>query len=787
MGGIRLDGRSAAGGKGDSGRPTIVPGNSAASELIRRITATEKNLRMPLGAPPLAPAQIEVLRAWIDGGAVWPEGSAEESAGQSKKLEMRVTDRDRQHWAFRPLARVEPPQPRNAGWVKTPLDRFMLAQFEAASIIPAAEAPREKLIRRLYFTTTGLPPTPAEIDAFQTDRSPQAYERLVDRLLASPRFGERWARHWLDVARYADSEGYNRDADRPMLYRYRDFVIRSFNDDMPFNKFVRWQIAGDEFEPDNPDAVIATGFLAAGPREHSMSTDTEDNKLQYIHDELDDIVNTTAQSMLGLTVGCARCHDHKFDPLPTRDYYRLTAAFRNFQRKETTLSRPHRDLERWLASKRAALREEKIQQAGIPDEDARIALRAPLEKNNSGQVFFYKKYDAKLQFTEQEFQSWLTPEDRAAQDRLKRAVAEAEQKFGGEPPKAFVIVDAQREPIESYLLGRGSVRNKQEKVGFGFLSVLSRGRDPEQYRSAVVKKDLESSFQRAAVAEWLIDPEQGAGVLLARTIVNRLWQHHFGQGLVRTPNDFGLQGDTPSHPELLDWLAGELIRSGWRLKHIHRLILNSAAYRLSTDNDPTRRGLDPEDRLVWRRRPLRLEAEALRDSILAVSGSLNEKMYGPAVRPSIPVEATLTRSKDKWPANVVEGAETWRRSVYVFAKRSVRLPWFETFDAPDGNTSCGRRVPTTVPTQALALMNEPFVREQARRFAARLTASETQAGSSAQVKLAYRIALGRFPSGSELDAAVTFLEQSEDPAGRYTALVDFCHVLFTLNEFMFVD
>jgi hypothetical protein len=302
-----------------------------------------------------------------------------------------------------------------------------------------------------------------------------------------------------------------------------------------------------------------------------------------------------------------------------------------------------------------------------------------------------------------------------------------------------------------------------------------------------MKPDVESSFQRAAVAEWLVDAKQGAGALLARVIVNRLWQHHFGQGLVRTPNDFGLQGDTPSHPELLDWLAAELIRSGWHLKHIHRLILNSATYRLSGEIDETRSRLDPDNRLLSRRRPLRLEAEALRDSILAVSGSLNEEMYGPPVRPYIPAEATLTRSKDKWPANVVEGPETWRRSVYVYAKRSVRLPWFETFDAPDGNTSCGRRIPTIVPTQALALMNEPFVRGQARRFAARLTAATSTSEPTGLVRLAYRIALGRAPSASELDEAITFLSRPDTAAGRESAFVDFCHVLFTLNEFMFVD
>jgi hypothetical protein len=783
MGGIRLDSPAGAFGKGDSGRPTITPGSSVASELIRRIAATDKNLRMPLGGSPVPAPQVQMLRAWIDAGAQWPESSAGTTAGNPKPSEMRVTDRDRQHWSFRPLSRAEPPRVRNTSWPKNSIDRFILAAIEAKDLSPVPVAAKEKLIRRLYFTVAGLPPGPDDIRAFENDRSPEAYQRLVDRLLDSPRFGERWARHWLDIARYADSEGYNRDADRPLLYKYRDFVIRAMNDDMPFDQFVRWQIAGDEYEPDNPDALVATGFIASGPREYPMVTDTEENKLQYIYDELDDMVSTTSQAMLGLTVGCARCHDHKFDPLPTRDYYSLTAAFRNFHRQDTYVSRAHREWEQWLASKRAALREEKIQTAGIDDEGAKIALRAPLEKNNSGQVFFYKKYDAKLQFTEEEFQAWLTPEDREEQGRLMRAVAKAELKFGKEPPKAFAIVDSRAEPVDSFLLGRGSVTNKKEKIGFGFLTVLMRGREPEQYRQAVLNPDVRSTFQRSAIAEWLVDVEHGAGALLARVIVNRLWQHHFGEGLVRTPNDFGVQGDTPSHPELLDWLANELVRSGWRLKAIHRLILNSAVYQLSAHHDANIVRVDPDNRLLARRRPFRLEAEALRDSILAVSGALNYDMYGPAVRPYIPAEATLTRSKDKWPKDVVEGPNTWRRTIYVFAKRSVRYPWLETFDAPDGVTSCGRRVPTTVPTQALNLLNDPFVRQQARHFAARVTADASPGSSAEKVRRAYQLAFGRTPKSSELDRALTFLNQADPGA----ALVDFCHALFTSNEFMYID
>ena len=758
MGGIRLDGRAGAFGQGESRTPAIVPGRSAASELLRRVSAPDKSVRMPLGGQPLTPAQIELLRTWIDSGANWPDTPA----ASTRKLE--------KHWAFQQLRKVQPPSVKNAGWAKTGVDGFILAQLEAKGLTPAPEATTTQLIRRVTFGLTGLPPDPA--DATNRD-----FDALVDRLLASPQYGERWGRHWLDVARYADSEGYHEDADRPTMYRYRDWVIRAFNEDIRFDQFVRWQLAGDEYGPDNPDAVAATGFLAAGTRVFIAATDTEENKQQYLYDELDDFVSTTSAAMLGLTVGCARCHDHKFDPIPTRDYYRMAAAFRNYDRTETFLSRPHRELERMLAARRAALRESKMDAAAIP-EDMRVLLRAKLDKDNSGQKAAFDKYDSPLRFSDDDFHAWLTPSDKETLARLRGAVAEAEKTLGADPPRSFVIVDSQPKPMGAYLLARGSVRNKTELVPFGFLSVLSNGREPEQYRASVMREAMPTSYQRSALAEWLVDEEHGAGALLARVIVNRIWQHHFGEGLVRTPNDFGSQGERPSHPELLDWLAGELIRGGWRLKPIHRLILNSAVYRMSAVAAPESVRLDPENRLWAHRRPLQLEAESLRDSILAVSGSLNRQMFGPPVRPPIAPEAINSRSADRWPKNAVDGPDTWRRSVYVFAKRSIRLPMLETFDAPDSNTSCGRRVPTTAPTQALMLMNDSFVREQAERFARRVAAEAPESAAS-QIQRAYQLALGREAGRTEMQSALRFLSSG--------SLTDLCHVLFTLNEFMFVD
>jgi Protein of unknown function (DUF1553) len=355
----------------------------------------------------------------------------------------------------------------------------------------------------------------------------------------------------------------------------------------------------------------------------------------------------------------------------------------------------------------------------------------------------------------------------------------------GKPKEALVVLDRQADPISSYLLGRGDARNKLEEVPFGFLTVLSRGKSPEDYREQVYQPGRQTTFQRSALAEWLVDAEHGAGNLVARVIVNRLWQHHFGEGLVGTPNDFGLQGDRPTHPGLLDWLATELIRGGWRLKPIHRLIMQSAVYRQSTSFDEKKAAIDPQNHLLWRRRPIRVETEILRDAMLKASGWLDTDTYGPSVRPYIPKQAISTRTKDKWPDDIVDGPDLWRRSVYLFVKRSVRIPMMETFDFPDSNLSCGRRVPTTVPTQSLVLMNDEFVREQARRLAERL--QKEVPDRTGQIALAYQLTLGRPVAESEQSLAANFLSEAKSPEQRRLKLVDFCHALFTLNEFIYID
>ena len=694
-----------------------------------------------------------------------------------------VSAADRNHWAFRPLQAVTPSATR-----AHPVDALLFRDGPAP-----VEASRRVLIRRFSLDLLGLPPTPEQVETFEADPAPDAPSRLVDQLLASRHFGERWARHWLDVARYADSDGYESDLDRKEAWPFRDWVIRAFNDDLPFDTFVHWQIAGDELAPGNPDAVVATGFLAAAPFEDTTPADTEENKLRIRYDELDDMVSTTASAFLGLTLACARCHDHKFDPLPTRDYYRVLAAFSTAERRVVSLSKPRREWEAWKEQQRIACRESRMSALGVTD-DQKFWLRQPEHFFVPVQTALYKQFGAKLKVDDSDLRQWLPESGRVTWDALE-AAANRSGSNSVAAARCLGVMDRQADPVSQFLLGRGSVLNRKEPVTAGFLQVMDRGKTyAEFWKEVSLPADSDrggtsavdatgfvhppTTYQRSALARWLTDVDHGAGALTARVIVNRIWQHHFGEGLVRTPNDFGTQGDAPLHPELLEWLAGELVRQQWRLKPIHRLIVTSAAYRQRSEGTPGAL-----------RRPVRLDSDALFDSILAVSGRLNRKMFGPPFRPFIPKEAMATRSKDEYPSNLQDGPEVWRRSVYAFAKRSVPNPMTEVFDAPNGLASCGRRNVTTVPTQALTLMNSDWVRKSATQFAQRVI---TEAGLDprAQVRRAYALALARSPSADEWARVEGFLSQAPDATGDalpVDGLTDLCHVLLTLNEFLYVE
>ncbi len=918
-----------------------------------------------------------------------------------------VTERDREFWSFQPLQfgvlpsggpGGGPPQGRSSKWARSPIDQFILEKLNAKGLKPNPPVDKRKLIRRAYFDLIGLPPTPQEINDFLNDKSPDAYEKLIDRLLASPHYGERWGRHWLDLARFGESHGYEQDYDRPFAYHYRDFVIRALNNDLPYDQFVKWQIAGDELEPDNPQAWFATGFLGAGTHATQITVNQAEKER---YDELDDQISTIGTALLGLTLGCARCHDHKFDPIPTQDYYRLLSTFTTTVRSEYDVDlnpaqsraalaaweRAHQPLvaarqkfeneklpprlDAWLktnprlpqpewlwldlagfkvsggyygkntttaepdgsrlvaiiagapdtmsftakttVSNIAAIRLEALADKSLPDRgpgwakdggfklaDFKVtatplqgdtnavtlkfarrrattdkdSTNAPLPWTDGGQkgrdhaaVFELEKPatfagGAEFSFTlkfpadfdrnvlgrvrvsvsrnpgasldappvalkdfEKAQEAFVKLESTGVRPAVSGASpgtsssAEVETANSQALPKAerdallklyrtidpdwrnlnaAVIAHAKAEPRpqlvkaqvcsenlpalrlhtqgpdfyeKTYLLKRGDPAQKQSEATPSFLQVLMRA--PEQEKRWQVEPSRQDGnartpLRRTAFANWITDADGGAGALLARVMVNRLWQHHFGQGLVATPSDFGSQGVRPSHPELLEWLAAELIRNGWHLKPLHKAIMMSAVYMQGTQTDDTRMKIDPENTLLWHRSRQRLEGEIIRDAILAVSGRLDLTMFGPG-------------SLDE---------QMQRRSIYFTIKRSKLIPTMVQFDAPDSLQGLGRRVNTTVAPQALLLMNNPQVRAAAADCAKRLRLKAEKSLNDA-VSQAYELALGRPPLKTELKDSVAFIGQQrasyEKENALDLALEDFCQTVFCLNEFVYVE
>ena len=695
----------------------IVPGHSDASLLIRLVSGADPlRLMPPEGNVPLTDEQVDLLRAWIDQGAPWPDAADV----VNPKL-----DQARTHWAFQRLTKVEPPSsaPHDGwsdGWSKGPIDRFVLARLKAAGLRPAEPAGAQTLVRRIYFDVIGLPPTPEQTNRFiaahATD-SAVAIRDLVDQLLESPHYGERWGRHWMDVARYADSDGQEADQDRPHAYVYRDFVIQAFNDNLPYDQFVRWQIAGDEYEPENDAAVSATGFLAAGPAFKLPESFLESERLRNRYNELDDVISTLGSGFLGITVACARCHDHKYDAFSAKEYYQLLGVFHSGDRVE-----------------------------------------AELPSGRKG--FFFRDFDDQRRTT--------------------------------------------------WLFRRSDFYDREIEVGIGFPAMLSTGADAEDYwqrakESYSESGDVTSSLQRRALADWITNTERGGGALLARVFVNRVWHHHFGKGIVRTTGDFGVRGDSPSHPQLIEYLANRFVQQGWDIKSLHRAILTSAVWQQASTLDAIdERGaeIDPANDLLWRMEPLRLEAEAIRDAMLAVSESLNTQIGGPGFKPYIAPEAQLARNikGGGYPADAKDDDSTRRRSVYMFHKRLIPYPMFQAFDRPDLMTSCDRRQNTTVAPQAMVILNDRFVRAVASDFANRMLQQRSAPAVSEAVDLrpiieqAFETCFARLPTDSEVAASLRFIEaqatarserQEEEPLSE--ALTDYCQSLFGLNEFIYVD
>ncbi len=941
-GGLYLDFAAGLLTGGDTG-PAIVKGKSAESLLIKALKYDGMEM------PPSGKLPDDVVAdfvKWIDMGAPDPR------KGQQPTKPVRVIDlaEGRKFWSFQPLTPITPPEVKDMAWARTPIDRFVAAKHEALGLKPNGPVAKEKLIRRAYFDLIGLPPSPEQIAAFVKDDSAQAFEKVVDGLLQSEHYGERWARHWLDVVRFAESGGF-----RPGAYHYRDWVIKSFNSDLPYNEFIRMQLAGDKLQPGYVGAS-ATGFIVAGPYPGQITAKTVE-RIRY--DQLDDMLMTIGGSMLGLTLGCVRCHDHKYDPLPQQDYYALAATFAQTSHGPVTLdpdpaatqaaldqhARDHearRAAWREFAAKEFPARFAKWQQEALPklENEPRWQILDALSVTSEdtwlntaddGVVLFVgprRKDGDKYTVTAQTFQQKLTgirldalkhkslpnkgpglngdgsfalgdfkvtakPLDPQSKDapvvlKLKPIMAafeEAAQPLknvvddnpgtfwranmdggkdnaaifeieGGLPgfaggtqltfelkladaglgrfrlaisndpgvpswagelatqhlgeikailaANANAVPDTLREPMvrwfskfdegtrtvrlsvdehararprppltevystvaggqDVFLLRRGEVDNKQGKANPGVLQVLSRSAPTPPPATAEAKPpELDP---RVSLANWMTDVDQGAGPLLARMIVNRLWQHHLGEGIVSTSNDFGAQGERPTHPELLDWLASELIKGGWKLKPLHKQIMLSATYQQANAVSPENIKIDPSNKYLWYFKPQRLDAEIIRDTLLSVGGSLDATMYGPSILDNTP-----------------------RRSVYLRVKRSELIPFMTVFDAPEPTQSIGARIGTTVPTQALTMMNSPFVRQQAEKLAARIkpTADKPLA---AVVDNAYQIALARNPNDNERQTMLTFIEAQKAAAGATAdgALVEFCQVLLCLNEFVYVD
>ena len=686
---------------------TVIAGDAKRSRLYKLITHGEEP-KMPEEAAKLSDADIGHIARWIDLGAPYDKPLIDKTAAVLWTQTV-VPPGAKKFWSLKPLHEAPPPAVTHATWVRTPVDHFVLARLQSKGIAPNDAASRRVLIRRATFDLLGLPPSPAEVEAFVNDVDPAAYEKLIDRLLDSPHYGERWARHWLDVARFAESHGFEHDYDRKFAYHFRDFVIRALNDDMPYDQFLRWQLAGDELAPSDPLAMMATGFLGAGVFPTQI-TANEVERTRY--DAMDDMAATTGSAMLGMSIGCARCHDHKFDPIPQADYYRILATFTTAVRSEIDLDLP-----------------------------ADMAPASPAVQSNGKQGKPTKTIKAKVMVVSE----GLKPMRHHTQG------ADFFQ--------------------QTYFLNRGDSNQKEGEAEQGFMQVLMRAPDREKHWQVPRPKDARTSLRRTALANWITDNKDGAGHLAARVIVNRLWQHHFGRGIVATPNDFGKQGDPPTHPELLDFLAARLIADGWRLKPLHKLMMTSAVFMQSSQADAARAAADPENVLLWRRSAARLDGEAIRDSLLQVSGLLDARMYGPG---------TLDENST-------------RRSIYFTVKRSQLTPMMQTFDAPEALVSQGARTTTTVAPQSLLLMNAPLVRRAAESFSGKLAPAATRSPAEA-VREGFQFVAGRAPTDTERDACLAFIEsqqKSYQAAGQKDAdkraLIDFCQTLFALNEFVYVE
>ncbi len=810
---------------GDSG-VALVPGKPDKSLLYQQVHKGE----MPKSEKKLSKEQVALIGRWIAAGArTTHEEPNEIGTG------FQFTEEEKNFWSFQPIQHPVVPEAKTSDRVRTPVDALLLAKLKPKGLAFSLDADKRTLLRRAYFDLTGLPPTPEETERFLADTSTDAYEKLIDRLLSSPRYGERWGRHWLDVAGYADSDGYaSEDTVRQHSYKYRDYVIRSLNADKPFDQFIQEQLAGDEMvkspyknlSPDDIEKLVATGFLRNAP-DGTASGEVDQNLAR--NQVLADTIKIATTSLLGLTVGCAQCHDHRYDPIPQADYYRLRAVFepaydwKNWRNPQGRLITLYTDADRAKAvqieieaAKHDQDRAKRVQEliektlekelAKLPAEirepirtarKTEIANRTPEQKQllkehpsvnvDAGSLYLYEP---------------------TAMDELKKFEDKAAAVRATKPPEDFVraLTEISGTVPVTYLFNRGDHAQPKQPLAPGGLTILAslqRGELPAKDPS------LPTTGRRLAFARMLTD---GANPLTARVLVNRVWLHHFGQGIVGTPGDFGALGERPTHPELLDWLASDFMAGGWQLKRLHKLIMNSTAYRQSSKRSPKLDKLDPDNRLYARMSVRRLDAEVIRDAILAVSGKLNPQLFGEPVPVKEDEVGQIVVGIEKKDGNLVQvddiplHGQEFRRSIYVQVRRSRPLAVLDMFDEPPMDPNCDLRKASTVTPQALILMNSRFAMEFANYFSARVL-NESGGDAPKQIAHAWRLAFNKEPSAEELKRAQLFLaEQTEQlkanapktttppkdkaaktPDPQQQALANFCQALLSANEFLYVD
>ncbi|PYV43447.1 MAG: hypothetical protein DMG06_10590 [Acidobacteria bacterium] len=730
------------------------------------------------------------------------------------------SSKERNWWAYRRPTRPPIPRVNDPAWLKTPVDAFVLARLEKEGLSPVKPAERATLLQRVTFDLIGLPPTPEEIDAFVTDSSPDAYPKVVERLLASPHYGERWGRHWLDVVRYSDTDGFEYDSLRPHAWRYRDYVIKSFNDDKPYDRFLLEQLAGDEVASPDQQALVAVGFNRMGAlRKNAGNQDEDMNRNEVLTEQ----TNAVGAAFMGTTLACARCHNHMFDPIRQSDYYRLQAFFAPSIPREISLATPEEQSAWEIKAKavkeqverlkktfsemekawRKQFRDAKLSQ--LSDRERKV-LEISSDQRTADQTTLVAEVEKKLASKGDETSKHLINDLKKKKKEMMTALEELEARMPAPLPALWSLTDDPKQTPEIHILERGEPSHKGKRVGSRVPGVFLPDNAPDVSDTA----ESPTTGRRLALARWLASPENP---LTARVLVNRLWHYHFNRGIVATPNDFGAQGAPPTHPELLDWLATELVQQHWNIKALHRLMVLSNTYQLASEGEPDKmlqknRSKDPDNRCFWRFNRRRLEAEELRDKMLSVAGNLNLKAGGPGV--FVPVQEVLMRQlykPEQW-AVTPEVQEHRRRSVYLIAKRNLRLPFMDVFDAPDMQNSCARREQSTHSLQALELMNGDFSNAQARVLAGRLL-REKGARPAQIIERAFRLATGRPPTSQELTIARDFLSKQtallgeranggeelvlptwmpsdmEPAAGA--ALCDFALAVFNLPGFLYLN